>query len=201
MLAMEKLRVQIASDLHDDVGASLTSIAMKAELLKGGIKPEKAEKHLNDIVHSSRTAVGQMSDLVWSVDARNDQFKNLLDRMKDFAEELLRETGVQVHYSTSGIDAEKELPVDLRQNLYFIFKEALNNVAKYANASTVQVQLSNDSKRFRMSIADDGIGAENALKRSGHGLKNMRMRAPAIGGNITIGNDNGLIIILERAAI
>ncbi len=200
LLALERLRVRIASNLHDDVGASLSRIAMYAELIRSGIEPTNLNNYLERISTLSREVTSTMSDIVWSIDARNDRIRNLLDRMYDFASQILEERQIDFQLHTRGLNPEKYLPVDLRQNIYLIFKEALNNVVKHSNATRVEVSLRNEHNQFTMIIRDNGTNFRHTRK-SGHGLKNMKLRASSINATLQFQNEKGFTIILKRKAI
>ncbi|MGH1365067.1 MAG: ligand-binding sensor domain-containing protein [Calditrichia bacterium] len=201
LLELEKLRVRIASDLHDDIGSTLNSISMKAELMKEGVAPEENPKNLSSIAIMCQEMISRMSDVVWSIDARNDRIQNMLERMQDAADTLLTNNDIHVHFSQEGLQLDKRIPVDIRQNIYLIYKEAINNIAKYSDANAATIRFVNSGGRFRMTIHDDGKGLEDSQKRSGHGLRNMHMRAKAIDADLTIASDNGAIIILERESV
>ncbi|MBI5471853.1 MAG: ATP-binding protein, partial [Ignavibacteriae bacterium] len=196
-----------ASDLHDDIGSSLTKISLQSELIREGIEPEERENYLTGIATMSRELISTMSDIVWSIDARNDTWGNLFQKMRDSAAETLSMKGIELSFTHSGFDEKKRIPPDVRENLYLIAKEAVNNAAKYSNARHVSIVLRNDHDKFTLVIGDDGHGidaahleaARNGQRsgRSGHGLRNMRMRAERFGATVDWVNDDGLKIILS----
>ncbi|RYF83714.1 MAG: hypothetical protein EOO03_15290, partial [Chitinophagaceae bacterium] len=185
------LRTRIAADLHDDVGSLLTQISLQGSLLEEDVyNAEERKKQLSQLGVASRRAVQQMSDVVWAVDARNDGFSQLLNRMRDYAFELLSTAGIEIDF-----DAPASLPdlpnsTELRQNLYFIFKEALHNTVKHSNATQVQIRLQIEKGRIKLEIKDNGNGKEG-VRLTGQGLRNMQMRAEAVGGKITFVSEQG----------
>jgi len=203
LLEMERLRVRIASDLHDDIGATLTKISLHSELIEASNEPDEIRDSLRKIGAMSRELVATMSDIVWSIDARNDTLGNLIDRMRDFATGVLSVNATQIDFNCAGLDLQKKLPVDFRQNIYLIFKEAINNIAKHADATRVDVQIKNANGHFNMSIRDDGKGwREHEYARlSGHGLRNMKMRAARIGGGLNISRNGGCTVSLTAPAL
>ncbi len=201
LLEMERLRVRIASDLHDDIGATLTKISLHSELIQDGACSPEVLTSLRKIGAMSRELVTTMSDVVWSIDARNDTVGNLLDRMREFAASVLAAKSVAFNFNTNGLELNKRLPVDLRQNLYLIFKEAINNVAKHADATRVEIQLENGDSVFKMAIHDDGHVLAETEKQTGHGLRNMKMRAQRIGGELEILRNGGYIVSLTAPAL
>lgn len=200
-IALERLRVKIASDLHDHIGASLNTIAIHAQLAKAGIGPEKSIENLSKIANLSRETVTALGDTVWSIDARNDRVKDLIDHMKDCADATLGDQNIEISYTISDLDDEKRIPVDLRQNLYLIFKEAVSNIAKYSGATKVLIEMVNHDGTFHMRITDNGKGLEGSTKRTGHGLRNMQMRAERIQAALTVSSHHGVTVLLKRAAI
>jgi ligand-binding sensor domain-containing protein/signal transduction histidine kinase len=203
LLEMERLRVRIASDLHDDIGATLTKISLHSELIEESNEPSEIRESLRKIGAMSRELVTTMSDIVWSIDARNDTLGNLVDRMRDFATGVLAVRATQIDFNCAGLDMQKKLPVDFRQNIYLIFKEAINNIAKHAEASRVDVQIKNANGHFNLSIRDDGKGwrEHEYAKLSGHGLRNMKMRASRIGGDLNISRNGGCTVSLTTAVL
>ena len=193
--------MRIASDLHDDIGATLTKISLHSDLIQDGACPPEALASLRKIGAMSRELVTTMSDIVWSIDARNDTAGNLIDHMRDFANSVCAPRQIEVQFETDGIDPNKKLPADVRQNLYLIFKEAVHNAAKYAEASQLFIKLQNLNGAFKMRIADNGKGFAAALQQSGHGLRNMQMRAGRLGAKLEVKIEDGVTVMLEGKAI
>jgi len=202
-IEIERLRTRIASDLHDDIGSSLTRIAMQSELILEDINKDDYKKPIKEIGEKSRELITTMGDVVWSIDARNDSVANLLDRMKEFSHSLLSRKNISVLFHQEGLDEDKKIPVDLRQDIYLIFKEAINNIAKHSNATEVKISLKNFANEFTMSISDNGIvnTSKSESRKTGHGIKNMRMRAERFGGVIEINNENGYKILYKRKPV
>ncbi|MGH7601270.1 MAG: ligand-binding sensor domain-containing protein, partial [bacterium] len=201
LLELDRLRVRLASDLHDDLGSTLNAIAIKTEMMQAGMAPEENSQQLTQIGRMCREMIKALRDVVWSIDARNDRVKDLLDHMREFAEATLAERNIEIQFVTSAINMEKRLAFNFRQNLYLIFKEALNNVLKYAEASQVRVEMSNGEKIFQMKISDNGKGLEGAPQRNGDGLRNMKLRAEQIGAELEYENSAGFAVLLKRPAL
>ncbi|HEY6906389.1 MAG TPA: triple tyrosine motif-containing protein, partial [Ignavibacteriaceae bacterium] len=194
MLEIERLRVRIASDLHDDIGSALTRISLESELLNSGTDPDENRAGLRRIGDMSREIISSMSDVVWSIDARNDSTEDLLNHMKDFAFSLFSLKNIHVAFETKNIDSKKKLKVDVRQNIYLIFKEAINNSVKYSKSNEIYIRLENGENYFQMIIHDPGSTLSTG-KLTGQGLRNMQMRAERIGGRIEYLNNEGFKII------
>lgn len=197
LIAVERLRVRIASDLHDDIGATLTKISLHSELIQDGACSPEVLASLRKIGAMSRELVTTMSDIVWSIDARNDTAGNLIDRMRDFANSVCSPRQIEVQFEAGGIDPNKRLPADVRQDLYLIFKEAVNNAAKYAEASQLAIKLQNSNGRLKMNIEDDGKGFSAAPRQTGHGLRNMQMRADRLGAKLDVKMKGGVTVVLD----
>lgn len=194
LVDLERIRIRIASDLHDDVGASLTELALQADFLQAIQKDPKMGVSLKQMGEMSRKIVTTMDDIVWSIDARNDTFGDLLDRMQDYATNVLIPNNIEPVFHFSGVDSDKVLPLDLRQNLYLIYKEAINNAAKHSGASIVEITFDIKPVRFTLEIKDNGKGFPDKTRSGGHGLKNMKMRAERIKASLDYITDNGLTI-------
>ena len=194
MVEMERMRVQIASDLHDDVGSALTEIALQSDFLQTMEVPDNLEESLKQIGVQSRKIVSSLDDIVWSIDARNDTIGDLTDRMQDYVNNVLSDRKVFYEFDC---DMQQQLDVSVKENLYLIFKESVNNIAKHSNAERVNVTLIADNSGFTMGIKDNGPGVSGSRK-SGQGLRNMKMRAKRINAEITFNDKNGFEVIIEN---
>ncbi len=201
LLEIERLRVRIASDLHDDLGSALTKIALHSEIIQSSDKSDQVKSSSKKIGGMSREIITTMSDVVWSIDARNDNMGNLIDRMRDFAYSVLSLQDIAVSFKTHSLDPDKKIPINYRQNIFLIFKESINNIARHAGATAVTVELRNDRQNFSMRVSDNGHGFEKTTVKSGNGLGNMEMRAKRIGAKISVKSDEGVNIFLTMNKI
>ncbi len=177
------LRIKIARDLHDEVGSLLTRISMLTELFK--IKGnEHAE--IDKIAQASRTATTTMSDVLWSIDARNDKLANIIDRMREHAESLLGTKGISYTFNTFQLNTEQIIEMNTRQNCMLIFKEAIHNIVKHSMATQVIIQLMEQEGYLLLTIKDNGPGDHANASGSGQGLRNMKMRAKEINADLSI---------------
>lgn len=197
LLAVERLRVRIASDLHDDIGSTLTKVSIFSEMVQSEDDPKERQRLLSDIGTMSRTVIRTMSDIVWSIDARNDDLDHLFIRMTDFAQSILEPLGIRVQWHREGISPDRKLPLEVRQNVYLILKECVNNIAKYAGATDVSVNFVRIGRRLTLTIRDNGRGIPPERLERGHGLRNMRERAHRIGGTLAIRSEKGTTIELN----
>lgn len=200
ILKLYKLRSSIAKDLHDDVGSALSSIALlskiaEEEKINARLKPEEI---LFRIGNTSKKMIDLMDDIVWSVNPDNDRFSNMLVRMREYAAEMLEARNINFTFTINeNIDAMK-IPMQMRKDYFLIFKEAVNNLAKYSNCNKASVLIEHYNRSIITTIADDGNGFDETIIHSGNGLKNMRARADALKGKIEIhsAKDKGTIVTL-----
>lgn len=194
-LNLERLRTKIASDLHDEVGSSLTKISIYSELAQQSANDQEKSTYLNSIGGLSREVVSTMSDIVWSIDNNNDSLHELINRMKDFATEVLHTRNVDFEFTLHKAEGNKVLDPVLRQNIYLIFKEAINNIIKHAKANRVNVLITTHPQ-FELRIEDNGIGLPAQPSHTGNGLRNMNRRAGTIGGTLSVVSGKGTSITL-----
>jgi ligand-binding sensor domain-containing protein/signal transduction histidine kinase len=192
LVEVERLRTRIASDLHDDLGSSLTQISILSEMVRvqlSGQAPRLTEP-LARIGTLSRESVDSMSDIVWAIDPLLDTPQHLLQRMRQFVNELLDVRGVTVQFEASG-DTRRQLASDLRRHVFLIFKELLNNVVRHANATTVSVKVTVAPRELQLWVTDDGRGFESGGATPGHGLRGMQRRAADLGGSLDVASQPG----------
>jgi|GEM_PF-499250 len=196
LLAIERLRTKISSDLHDDVGSLLSGLAMQTELMEMNATQEDKTK-LQKIAGISRNAISQMRDLVWSIDNRRSTSNDLIERMHELAEELLLPRHISFTIDSAGLDKRnKKLVPQIKQNLFLIYKEAITNLLKHSDASHLQVTIRNQGKTCHFLIKDNGSKKESYTS-TGLGLANIQLRAETIGGKVAFETIDGFAIILE----
>ncbi len=195
-------RDRLAADLHDDVGATLSGIGMTSDALRKSIregKPEEAARMAEEISDNARDSISGMSDIVWAIKPQNDSFEKLLGRMRTIALNLLAVRGVKVNFEVQEPVPHDGADMMLRRNLFLIFKEAINNCAKYAEAKQVDIRFRFPDNGIEMEIMDDGKGFEEKALQRINGLKNMRNRALELEARIEIRSmpGNGTRILLK----
>src|SRR6185436_14533673 len=155
---IRRIRNKIASDLHDDLGATLSSISIMSELVNQQVKDQspKASSLLEIIGSSSRNMIESVNDMVWAINPQNDSFENIIKRMRTFASEILAAKEIAFHFDFDKNLVQSKLKMDLRRNFYLIFKEAVNNTAKYSGAANTYVMIWNRENNLKMTIRDDG---------------------------------------------
>lgn len=193
---LANLRLQISSDLHDEVGSILTAVGMQAELLNSGNNQTNVLA-LSKIAETSRTAVSNMRDVVWSIDARNDKCNDLLDRMHEYIA-LIFDGETISHTFIKNIDSpNQQIELIIRQNTYLIFKEALNNIVKHANATQVSISFNYNNKLLYLLIENNGK-SDDSITKIGMGIRNMEMRATKMKAEINIDSKNNYRIELTK---
>ena len=190
LLQLQNIRNKIASDLHDDVGSTLSSIALFSEVAQHQSKD--VLPMLQSINESSRKMLDAMADIVWTINPENDNFEKIILRMKSFAYELLGAKKIDFEFEADDNVSTLKLPMDVRKNLYLIFKEATNNMVKYAEADKASFSISGNKEKLTMFIRDNGKGFDLSKNSQGNGLKNMKRRATEIGGNLLIESETGI---------
>ncbi|MBN4047254.1 two-component system sensor with a ligand-binding domain protein, partial [bacterium AH-315-P13] len=193
--AIDNLRTKISSDLHDDVGSLLSGLAMQTEMLEISAKGEDKSK-LHKITKISREAISKMRDLVWSIDNRRERTLDLIERMEELADELLLSKGIVYQISKGNLNINKKLPITVKQELFFIFKEAITNILRHSNANKVTVNFKNNSGLGILKIIDNGTKSKQNSK-TGFGMENMKMRAKKMNAEINFYNTNGFTILIK----
>jgi ligand-binding sensor domain-containing protein/two-component sensor histidine kinase len=199
-LEMEKLRTRIATDLHDDIGATLSSISMYSDAVKHEIKEKlpHLEPVLNKMGENSRDMVNSMSDIVWAINPDNDEGSKLVQRMENHARDICAAKNIRLQFEAGEKVRSIQLPLEHRKNIYLVFKESLNNALKYAAANSISIFIDIVDNKINLTIADDGKGFNAATVKNGNGLKNLYARAAEIRGEIKIitAENKGTIITL-----
>jgi signal transduction histidine kinase len=200
LLEMERMRTRIAGDLHDEVGSMLSGLSMQAEIMELDHEKSNAVR-LHRISEISRMTLSKMRDVVWSIDSRRDQVKDLLDRMRENAEEMLTPKDIIFHFELGVLPLEKKLPVDERQHLFLFYKEAINNIAKHSNGTSVTIRIGHFADHFELYIHDNGSVSATTSSSSGFGLQNLEMRAKKLGGTFLLNKEDGFKVGLRMKSL
>jgi len=191
LVALEKVRTRIASDLHDDIGSNLSQIAILSEVARkhaaGGTGAETADA-LDRIGSLSRESVDSMGDIVWAIDPRQDRLPHLAHRMRRLASELLSACGIELEFRADEAPAPSLGP-DIRRDVFLIFKETLHNIVRHSRATRVVVELGHRGRDLVLRVEDDGVGFDAERREPlgrGQGLDSMMRRAAGLGGRLTV---------------
>jgi len=194
--AVERERTRIAKDIHDDLGANLTLIAVLGDLAK----QEKAGERIEKMASTARQAVKSLDEIVWAVNPRNDTLAHLIDYTGQFAADYLRAAGLRCLLDVPEHAPVREVATNVRHNVFLVVKESLQNIVKHAHATEVWLRVSATEQGLRIVIEDNGGGfnraPENALA---DGLRNMQQRMNELGGSCRIQSrvGTGTEIIIE----
>jgi signal transduction histidine kinase len=194
--SLERERTRIARDLHDDVGANMTGLALKAQLAALEFPGEPSSK-LQEIARDIRSLVDRMREVIWAVNPDCDTLENLVNYLTHYVEGFLTAAGCRCRLDVPA--ALPRLPVcaEARHNLLSVTKEALNNSVKHAEASEVLVRIAVDPTRLQLQIKDNGVGFNPddteiiRINGSGHGMGNMRKRIEDLRGKFTVRSSHG----------
>jgi len=189
LLEMERIGTRIAGDLHDDIGAGLSRIAILSE-----VASHQANQHgdtqvtekLSVIAGVSRELVDSMSNIVWVINPNRDQLSDLTQRMRRFASDVLTARDIEFNFSVPEADHDLQIGADVRRHLLLIFKECVNNIVRHSKCTKADIELKIEGKWLGLRISDDGNGFDTLQTSGGNGLANMRLRAEKIGGKIRI---------------
>jgi signal transduction histidine kinase len=195
LLRVERVRSRIATDLHDDIGASLSQIAILAEVARermshNGTDPSAAEP-LARIAETSRGLVDSMSDIVWAINPEVDTLSDLVHRMRRFVEDTLGASEIEVQFRVPEPAGNLKLGADVRREVFLILKESVTNIAKHADCTRVAIDFESDRRRLWLRVADDGRGFDPAGATDGNGVASLRRRVAALGGHLVIDSSPG----------
>lgn len=196
--AIERERARIARDLHDDLGASLTQIALLSELAKADLaQPELASIHLNQIFTTAGGLARHLNEIVWAVNPANDTLEQFTSFICKFAQHYLSLVGIRCRLDFPDFLPNHPMPAPDRHNLFLATKEALHNIVKHAQAGQVWLRLKLEGDVLTLLIEDDGKGCDaeavsvTLSSAAGDGLSNMQNRMQQIGGRFTKQNRSG----------
>ena len=190
-LKLQAVRNRIATDLHDEIGSTLTNISILSELSSQNLQQsDTAQKFLGRISEEVVSTSQALDDIIWSVNTGNDSFEELMRRMRRYAGELFDVSRISYDLQFDKDLAGVKLHMELRRDMYLIFKEALNNIHKHAAATHVQLELSRQGNIVVILIADDGKGFTRTETHR-NGLKNMQYRAGKWAGSLIIDSAPG----------
>jgi signal transduction histidine kinase/streptogramin lyase len=187
--ALQSERARIARDMHDQLGASLTQIALLSELAQREMvhRNGAADERLPQLAATARQAVADLDVIVWAVNPRHDNLVSLFEYLGQQAVDFLRLSGHRCRVDFPADPSPHHLPADFRHHLFLIIREALNNIVKYATASEVHLSARVNCDGLDLVIRDNGRGFRcETISDSSEGVRNMRQRAIALGGTCEI---------------
>jgi ligand-binding sensor domain-containing protein/signal transduction histidine kinase len=183
--ALERERTRISADMHDEVGSSLSEIAILSELAK--TKPEESQAHIQEISDLASEVIDNVSEIVWAMNPRNDTLDNLVAHLRRYAVKYLNLSQIRCSFDAPDNVPPHHLTAELRRNMFLVMKEALHNIVKHAHAGEVSVTITLVHASLEILIEDNGKGFNvNESAESGNGLGNMSRRMADIGGTLTM---------------
>jgi ligand-binding sensor domain-containing protein/signal transduction histidine kinase len=202
---LERVRARIATDLHDDIGSSLTQIAILSEVAHqqtGAGASENGSEPIARIISVSNELVDTMSDIVWAINPKKDHLSDLRQRMRRFASDVFTARQIAFHFRASDSELDIELGANVRREVFLIFKESVNNVVKHSGCTRAEIEFQIEDDWLVLKVTDNGKGFESmpalddsatviSSARGGNGLPSMRKRAQEMGGEFQIASRIG----------
>ena len=181
------MRKRIATDLHDDVGSSLTRISLLSEVVRrqvDAVNPGVAEP-LSSIAGLSRELVDSMSDIVWAINPTKDHLAISRSACATSSATFARRGRIEFQFRTPPADSDIAVGANVRREVFLLFKEAVNNMVRHSGCSTADLEFSVTAQGLVLRISDNGCGFDAEAESAGHGLRSMRERTAALGGRLT----------------
>jgi signal transduction histidine kinase len=188
---LERVRTRIATDLHDDIGSSLTQIVVLSEVARQRVDGQDVPlaEPLAKITAVSNELVEAMSDIVWAINPKKDHLSDLVQRMRRFASDIFAPCGIRFSLHAQEANDRLQLGANIRRELFLIFKECVNNIAKHSGCVEARVEFYQEDDSLVLKLSDNGKGFDVAAMserarnlRGGNGLASMRRRASELGG-------------------
>jgi signal transduction histidine kinase/ligand-binding sensor domain-containing protein len=193
LLAVDRVRTRIATDLHDDIGSSLSQISILSALVRQRL--DTADPQVSQPLAEMATVSGEMvaalSDIVWAINPRHDRLSDLAARMRRFALDVLGGRGIVLRFHANDAQEHRRTSADFRRQVYLIFKEAVNNAARHAGCTQAVVELQVANGRLELHMTDNGSGFEPTSAGNGNGLVNMQRRAADLNGTLDLRSEPG----------
>ncbi|MGL6038198.1 histidine kinase [Soonwooa sp.] len=184
--SLQSERQRISNDMHDDIGAGLSAIKLQSEILKHNIDNNSISKaEIDELIRISEEINLSMREILWSLNASNDNVRKMLDYCKNYIESYLSKTKIQFTQHQDIENPDTIVSAELRRNVLLIVKEACHNIVKHSQATRVIFDVVEGQHFIRISIQDNGIGIQQA-RVDGYGLTTMQSRAESVGGNFNI---------------
>jgi signal transduction histidine kinase len=195
-IKVQKIRNRIAGDLHDEVGAELSSIAISLKTAEKKIEDKAfVQEILTEAIYSSGGIIGNLRDTVWMINPANDDMQSLFNKMQVSATKLFQIQGIRFEFENT-LSKPLRISMEQRYNAYMIFKEAINNIAKHAQATQVRVKIEAQKYGVRVEISDNGKGFDTTAQTDGNGLSNFKRRAKESFFDLTLVSEPGKGTIL-----
>lgn len=196
--AQQEERNRISADMHDDLGAGMTSIRLYSELAKGKVG-ENVIPEIDKISSSADELLNKMNAIIWSMSSHNDSLGNMVGYIRSYATDYLESTGIEHNIIIPESLPAIEVTGTIRRNVFLVIKEALQNIIKHSGAKKVHIEMKKEEDGLSLTIHDDGKGIDfNNIRPYRNGLTNMKKRMSDVGIEFKIENKNGTLITLYR---
>jgi len=190
LLRMERMRIRIAGDLHDDLGGKLSSIAVLSDIVQNRDNLAPTDRNrLEKVSDTARHMVREVRDIVWFIKPEHDNMDDMVIKMQNIADALL--ANMEYIFEADSIVRDQVLNMDVRRHFLLCYKEILNNIVKHAKASRVEIQLSKTDSELVLKVKDNGIGFREPEIHRGEGLNNLSLRVEKMNGEIDISSSVG----------
>src|SRR5262245_39353002 len=199
-LEVERIRTRIATDLHDDIGSSLSQVSVLSEVAgqraRASLDPSEPLAMIADL---SRGVLDSVSDIVWAINPGRDRLSDLTLRMRRFAGDAASAANINLDFDALGEGADLKLEPDLRREVYLIFKESINNLMRHSGCTGAEVTIGALDRSLELIIRDNGRGFDPSRASDGNGLASMKQRAARLGGALEIlsNSDSGTSVQLR----
>ncbi|HYM06716.1 MAG TPA: two-component regulator propeller domain-containing protein [Terriglobales bacterium] len=188
LIDLERVRTRIATDLHDDIGSSLSQVAILSEVVGrrvGMEDPQVIRNYSEKIASISRELVDSMSDIVWSINPNKDHLIDLTQRMRQFAGEMLAPRNIEFSFEVKNGSDDLTLDANVRRQIFLIFKECMHNMIRHSGCTQAHIEFGRENSWLKLAISDNGRGFAQ-VAAAGHGVASMRSRALALGGSLDV---------------
>lgn len=188
-----EIRNRISQDLHDDIGATLSSIHIYGELANTVLesKPGESKEMVSRMTDQAKDLMGRMGDVIWSMKPAEEEKNSFTNRLKNYGSELLQPKEINCEFDIDESVSRKISNPVVRKNILLIIKESMNNIAKYSKARNVKICLLHINGTVMLIIEDDGVGFDYTSALNGNGLQNMRQRCEQLKGKFTLRSEAG----------
>ncbi|MFN8249895.1 MAG: sensor histidine kinase [Ferruginibacter sp.] len=194
-----EIRNRISRDLHDDIGATLSSIKIYGELADSTLEKDtmQSKKMIGEITGQAKELMSRMGDVIWSMKPVDEEKNTFSNRLKNFSNELLTPKGIECEFDIDEKLSQQVTDPVARKNILLIIKEAMNNIAKYSGAKHCKISLRESGSAAILLITDDGRGIDMENTTRGNGLDNMKERAESLGGKFEVKSSPGTGVAIQ----
>lgn len=185
---LRRMRRRLTADLHDDIGANLSQLAILSEVLRRQTETTDAPlaQSLQTLATRARETSSALNDIVWATNPQQDTLRNLLRRMRRFASDMLPAAGLEFSFRAPQRRGDLRLSAHLRRQVFLIFKESLNNLARHSGGNCATIELQIEGAYLTLRISDNGKGFDYAQVSEGNGLASLARRAQMLAAEFTI---------------